>query len=137
MAWQEWRAGRVPESTGAYLLYIPSPLSTPYLVSPLDAFPMKRAVLALLLLSTAGCELGEIEHTGTVTWVEQDHGFWGIVSHDDSTRFRPSNLPDVFEREGLVVEFEGYVLSEERQEGEWGIPVELSEVEIQIESRDD
>ncbi|MEM1042143.1 MAG: hypothetical protein AAGI91_05885 [Bacteroidota bacterium] len=98
---------------------------------------MKRTALVLLLLTAAGCEIGEIEHVGTVVRVEADGGFWGIVSHDDSTRFRPTNLPDVFERDGLVVEFEGYVVKEDRREGEWGIPVELSEVEIQITRRDD
>jgi hypothetical protein len=36
-----------------------------------------------------------------------------------------------------VVEFEGYVLSEERVDGEWGIPVELTEVEVQLARRDD
>lgn len=94
--------------------------------------------LALLvpLFVLAGCDLGEIEHTGTVTRVERDGGFWGIVT-TDSTRFRPANLPAEFEQEGMEVEFEGYVLSEERVEGEWGIPVELTEVEVQIRRRDD
>lgn len=98
---------------------------------------MKRAALVLLLLSATGCELGEIEHVGTIVWVEEDGGFWGLISAEDSTRFRPTNLPEMFHREGAVVEFEGYVLSEERRDGEWGIPVELSEVEVQITSRDD
>jgi len=94
--------------------------------------------LALLvpLLVLAGCEIGEIEHTGTIMHVERDGGFWGIVTKD-STRFRPTNLPAEFEQEGMEVEFEGYVLSEERVEGEWGIPVELTEVEVQLQRRDD
>jgi hypothetical protein len=97
---------------------------------------LSLALLASLLL-VVGCEIGEIEHTGTITHVERDGGFWGIVTADDSTRFRPTNLPVEFEREGMVVEFEGYVLSEERVDGEWGIPVELTEVEVQLARRDD
>ncbi len=98
---------------------------------------MRRAPLALLLLSTAGCELGEIEHVGTIVYVEEDGGFWGIISSEDSTRFRPTNLPELFWHEGAVVEFEGYVLSEDRSEGEWGIPVELNEVEVSLDGKDD
>ena len=93
------------------------------------------ALLAFLLI--AGCEIGEIEHTGTITHVERDGGFWGIIVAEDSTRFRPTNLPVEFEQEGMEVEFEGYVLSEQRVEGEWGIPIELTEVEVQIRRRDD
>ena len=89
-----------------------------------------------LLLVLAGCNIGEIEHTGVVVRVDEDGGFWGIVTAD-STRFRPTNLHAEFEQSGMEVEFEGYVLSEERVEGEWGIPVELTEVEVQIEKRDE
>jgi hypothetical protein len=88
------------------------------------------------LVALTGCDLGEIEHTGMIMHVERDGGFWGIVT-TDSTRFRPTNLPADFENEGMEVEFEGYVLSEERVEGEWGIPIELTEVEVQIRRRDD
>lgn len=99
---------------------------------------MRLLPLALLVfLLVAGCEIGEIEHTGTITRVERDGGFWGIIVTKDSTRFRPTNLPVEFEQEGMEVEFEGYVLSEERVEGEWGIPIELTEVEVQLQRRDD
>jgi hypothetical protein len=98
---------------------------------------MRRLPLALLLLLVAaGCEIGEIEHTGTVVRVGEDGGFWGIVTAD-GPRFRPTNLPAEFEQHGMEVEFEGYVLSEDRADGEWGIPVELTEAEVQIEKRDD
>ena len=89
-----------------------------------------------LALPFAACELGEIEHVGAVTFVERDGGFWGIVTAD-STRFRPTNLPVEFEREGMVIEFEGYVLDEERVAGEWGIPVLLNEVEVSLDGKDD
>ena len=91
-----------------------------------------RSLTLLVLLLLVGCDLGEIEHTGTIMHVEREGGFWGIVT-TDSTRFRPTNLPVEFEQEGMEVEFEGYVLSEERAEGEWGIPIELTEVEVPID----
>ncbi len=96
-----------------------------------------RRLLLLALLLTAGCELGEIEHVGTVVHVDQDGGFWGIVSSEDGTRFRPTNLPELFWHEGTVIEFEGYVVSEGRKEGDWGIPVELNEVEVSLDGKDD
>lgn len=95
-----------------------------------------RCFLLSVLLLLAGCELGEIEHVGTVTRVEAEGGFWGIIT-EDGTQFRPTNLPEAFERQGMVVEFEGYVLSENRQEGEWGIPVELNEIEVSLDGHDD
>jgi hypothetical protein len=100
---------------------------------------MRRLALPVLLaplLFAAGCDLGEIEHVGTITRVEHDGGFWGIVTADGE-RFRPTNLPVEFEREGMEVEFEGYVLDEERADDEWGIPVRLTEVEVQLAARDD
>lgn len=99
---------------------------------------MRRVLpLFVALLFLGGCEIGEIEHTGTITYIERDGGFWGIIVAEDSTRFRPTNLPVEFEQEGMEVEFEGYVLSEQRVEGEWGIPIELTEVEVQLQRRDD
>ncbi len=98
---------------------------------------MRRALpLLTVLLFALGCDLGEIEHVGTITFVNSDGGFWGIVT-EDSTRFRPTNLPAEFEQEGMVVEIEGYVLDEEREEGEWGIPIRLTEVEVSLDGKDD
>ncbi len=37
----------------------------------------------------------------------------------------------------MEVEFEGYVLEDERADDEWGIPVRLTEVEVQLADRDD
>jgi hypothetical protein len=96
----------------------------------------RLALLLVPLLFAVGCDLGEIEHTGLVTRVEQDGGFWGIVTEDGS-QFRPNNLPVEFEHEGMEVEFEGYVLDDERADDEWGIPVRLTEVEVQLDERDD
>lgn len=96
---------------------------------------MRRFAPALLLLALAGCELGEIEHEGTIIWVEdaprEGGGFWGIVTVEGE-RFVPTNLPETFERDGVVVSFEAYVLADERADDEWGIPIRLTEVEINL-----
>lgn len=95
---------------------------------------MRRlAPLLLVPLLLAGCELGEIAHEGTITWVEDADGggFWGIVTAEGE-RFVPNNLPETFERDGVVVNFEAYVLADERADDEWGIPVRLTEVEIDL-----
>ena len=96
---------------------------------------MRRLAFAFFVLFLGGCEIGEIEHTGVVTYVE-DGAFWGIVTADGE-RFAPENLPEVFQREGIEIEFEGFVLDEERADDEWGIPVRLNEVEIQLDKKDD
>ncbi len=96
---------------------------------------MRRRLLSLLFLFVVGCQIGEIEHAGTITYVE-DGGFWGIVT-EDGDRFVPENLPVEFEHEGMVIEFEGYVVDEDRAEGEWGIPVLLNEIEVSLDGHDD
>ncbi|MDX1531353.1 MAG: hypothetical protein R3362_07490 [Rhodothermales bacterium] len=88
-------------------------------------------VVGMGLVALPACQLGEINHVATVTRVEEDGGFWGLVT-EDGTRFRPTNLPAEFYREGMQVEFEGFVLDAEREEGEWGIPVRLTEVEVDL-----
>lgn len=98
---------------------------------------MRRTLPALtLFVLLAGCDIGEIEHTGTIVRVDAEGGFWGIVT-TDGTRFRPTNLPVAFQRDGMEVEFEGYVLSDDRSDDEWGIPVELTEVEVPLDGSDD
>ena len=96
---------------------------------------MHRFAPVLLFLVLVGCELGEIAHEGTITWVEdaarEGGGFWGIVTVEGE-RFVPNNLPETFERDGVVVNFEAYVLADERADDEWGIPVRLTEVEIDL-----
>ena len=92
---------------------------------------MRRLSLALCLLLFSGCQIGEIEHRGTITFVE-DGAFWGIVTLEGE-RFVPTNLPPEFEHEGMEVEFEGFVQDENRSDDEWGIPVLLNEVEVELD----
>ena len=92
---------------------------------------MRRLTLVLCLFFVAGCQIGEIEHRGRVTFVE-DGAFWGIVTLEGE-RFVPQNLPDAFQREGMEIEFEGFVVDEDRADDEWGIPVRLNEVEVELD----
>ena len=55
----------------------------------------------------------------------------------EGERFVLTNLPVEFQREGMEIEFEGFVVDEDRADGEWGIPVRLNEVEVQLDKRDD
>ena len=96
---------------------------------------MRRLSLVLCLLLFSGCQIGEIEHTGIVTFVE-DGAFWGIETASGD-RFVPENLPVEFQREGMEIEFEGFVQDEDRADDEWGIPVLLNEVEVQLDRKDD
>lgn len=101
---------------------------------------MRFLSLVFVALLFGGCEIGEIEHVGVITYVEDADstggGFWAIITAEGE-RFVPENLPSEFEQDGMEIEFEGFVVDEVRAEDEWGIPVRLNEVEVQLDRRDD
>ncbi|HWP68849.1 MAG TPA: hypothetical protein VN437_06055 [Rectinemataceae bacterium] len=76
---------------------------------------MKRVVLLCIafVFSLSGVIAGgkvlepnkPIQITGTVTYIDIEGGFWGIVS-DDGIRYDPTNLDGEFHRDGLRVRAE-------------------------------
>ena len=94
--------------------------------------------IALALLAAAalvlvcGCfDEGPVQETitdsGTVTYVDLEGGFYGIVA-DDGTRYLPQNLPEEFAQDGLEVSFTAKVLEDVATIQQWGTPIEIIEI---------
>lgn len=68
-----------------------------------------------------------VSGTGTVTFVEMEGGFWGIVT-SDSTRYDPGRtLPDSLQTDGLAIRFRGVEQPGAPSIRMWGTPIELTE----------
>ena len=67
-----------------------------------------------------------VRHKGTVRRLDEDGGFWGVRA-DDGRRYRVTDLPPVYQKDGTRIRFAGRV-----QEGvdlaPWGTVLELTEV---------
>ena len=98
---------------------------------------MKRnviiVILAALLLAVSfgGCVNRVIEGTGTITYVEVEGGFYGLIWDNVSGRLKqldPTNLPSEFKKDGLRVSFKAKILADQMSVHMWGIPVEILEM---------
>jgi hypothetical protein len=86
---------------------------------------------ALILVSAPGCnnsrEAASDMTTGTVTRMEFEGGFWGIVG-EDGTNFYPLNLAEEFQEDGLVIRFT-FEPASVMSIHQWGRPVTLTKAE--------
>ena len=95
----------------------------------------KNAVLLVLFLISSivlcGC-ISEKEATvggiGTVTYVELEGGFYGIVA-DNGNHYNPINLPSNLKVDGLRVKFKGIVREDLQNIQMWGTLIELTHIE--------
>jgi hypothetical protein len=97
-------------------------------------------MLAMLVLAAAfafgcGCLTGEeagqenrIAAEGTVVFVPEEGGFFGIVA-DDGNRYRPSNLEDQYRIHGQRVRFSAEIRPEILTLSQWGTQVEIVSIE--------
>jgi len=69
-----------------------------------------------------------IQGTGTVTYVDLEGGFYGIVA-DDGKRYDPLNLEPGHRVNGKRVRFEGRLQRDRMTTRQWGQVLELSRVE--------
>jgi len=67
--------------------------------------------------------------TGTVHYINEEGGFWGIVG-DDGKRYEPMRLPSELKRPGLKTEFTLIFLKDHISIRAWGIPVEILDYRI-------
>ena len=67
-------------------------------------------------------------HTGTVTYVGLEGGFYGIVD-DTGRHLDPVNLPPQFHKNGLKIRFSYMEAKNKVSFHMWGILVELLEIE--------
>ncbi len=71
---------------------------------------------------------GIIAADGTVTYVDLEGGFYGIVA-DDGSQYLPANLPEEFAVDGKRVRFTAEVRQDVVTIQMWGIPVEILTIE--------
>ena len=75
---------------------------------------MRSITLALMLvffIILSGCISKNndiVEGTGTMTYLNFEGGFYGIVA-DDGEHYDPTNLPSEFKVDGLRVKFKGKI----------------------------
>ncbi len=97
--------------------------------------PLFTATLAVLVAAiiAGGCitSTGDgrpVSANGTVTYVDLEGGFYGIVA-DGGDRFLPLNLPDHLAADGLFVRFEGDSRTDVVTFQQWGTPLQISKIE--------
>lgn len=94
-----------------------------------------RPALALLIVVAAlvfvcGCtggEEGTVTGTGTVTYIDLEGGFYGIVA-DDGTHYLPLDLDPAFAQDGLRVRFTLRPVDVATIQ-QWGTPAEVVSIE--------
>ncbi|MBN1195308.1 MAG: hypothetical protein JXA08_08205 [Methanomicrobiaceae archaeon] len=99
-----------------------------------EATPAGRVLCCLLalaaLIGVCGCMTGigtpeqVLSGTGTITFVPEDGGFYGIVT-EGGARYRPLNLDDPYRAPGVRVIFAAKVRTDRIEIGQWGLPVDL------------
>jgi len=98
-----------------------------YLVIVLALF---GAVVACGCMAADGGETtaDRISGNGTITYVDLEGGFYGIVA-DDGERYLPANLPEEYRQDNLRVKFVVEPTGETATIQQWGTPVEIVEIE--------
>jgi len=92
------------------------------------------AASVLALASFGGCREKEptdpdlVRATGTVTYIDLEGGFYGIVA-DDGKRYDPLNLEPGHRVNGKRIRFEGRLQRDRMTTRQWGQVIELSSVE--------
>lgn len=70
-----------------------------------------------------------VSAVGTVTRVELEGGFYGlVVAEKDTARYLPSNLDAEFQQDGLRVRFRGRLQEGMMTTQQWGQPLEILEI---------
>ncbi len=77
----------------------------------------------ILAIDTAG-NATFVAETGTVTYVDLEGGFYGIVT-DGGERYLPFGLDEKYRVDGMRITFAGEVLRETVTLQQWGTPVEI------------
>ncbi len=94
--------------------------------------PHLLIVLAVAAVAT-GCIAssgggGPISANGTVTYVDLEGGFYGIVTNGGD-RYLPLNLPDHLAADTLPVRFEGEIETDVATIQQWGTPLRIRMIE--------
>ena len=94
------------------------------------------AYTVFCLVLAAACSCGclqlqadnfQISASGTITYVDLEGGFYGILA-EDGTQYRPLNLPPDLQVEGLNITFTGVVRQDAATLQQWGVPLEIQSI---------
>ncbi len=88
-------------------------------------------VLVLAAMALAGCNGASqdiISGTGTITYVDLEGGFYGIVG-DNGEHYDPINLSQEFQVDCLPVRFEAKIRDDLVSTHMWGTMVEITRIE--------
>ncbi len=84
-------------------------------------------LFAITLFVSSSCQSeGDktITFTGTVTWVELEGGFFGLIA-DDGTRYEPRNLPEEYQENGIKVRVRARLCEECASIHMWGTIIDI------------
>lgn len=87
-------------------------------------------IVAMVIPATCASEgrRNKVSGTGTVTFIELEGGFFGIVG-DDGKKYDPLNLSKDFQQDGLKVHFTASVRPDIVTIRQWGTIVEITKIE--------
>ncbi|MBI2847772.1 MAG: hypothetical protein HYX83_01205 [Chloroflexi bacterium] len=89
-------------------------------------------VLAMVVPATVTCVRGgggeTVSETGTLTFVDLEGGFHGILG-DDGKKYDPINLSQEFHQDGLRVRFEGRLRTDLVSTHQWGTLIQITMIE--------
>jgi len=68
-----------------------------------------------------------VKANGTVIYIELEGGFFGIIA-DDGSKYKPINLTESFQKDGLKVRFEGKLNTELMGIYMWGKLIEITKI---------
>jgi len=71
---------------------------------------------------------GTITVTGTITYIELEGGFYGIIA-DGGEKYFPLNLDQQYQVNGLKVRVEGKIRKDVMTTTMWGTPLEILKTE--------
>ena len=84
------------------------------------------AIIVCGCIATDGDD-GHISANGTVTYVDLEGGFYGIVT-DDGERYLPIGLEDRYRVDGMRLTFSGRVVPDAVTLQQWGTPIEILDI---------
>ncbi len=86
--------------------------------------------LSIGIIHVTGCShSASNEIAGTISYIESDGGFWGIIGNDGKT-YEPVNLDSKYWTDDKLVCVRAKILDDRVDSHQWGIPIKVISVEL-------
>ena len=92
---------------------------------------MKRKILFLVSIACLilfACTTGNVKTSGTITFLDFEGGFYGIIT-EDNVKLLPVNLDEAYWIDGKKIRFKYIEKTDIMSVHQWGIPVEISVID--------